>query len=163
MCLRCIFPIVVLLCIAGCTRDIKCQQGYNQATIGFEGFDSASLEQVVVSRYNGYNQKTDSTIYLLSASPTPLTYYDSAHRFVEWPYDVRMLPGEDWEVRVPRAGKTYRITGFSSSEGTVKESFMGNDQVCFDVVTGYYLNGNYMPTDLIYNSSPQHAHVTLRP
>ena len=116
-----------------------------RGTIYFIGFDSASLEKVVISKYNGYNQKVDSTIYLLSNSPTRLTFLDTPHKHVIWPYHEDIYPG-DWEVRVPNAGNTYRISGFSSTSGSVEQSFLGNDEECFDVVTGYYLNSVYTST-----------------
>src|SRR5687768_2459318 len=97
-----ILPMAAIFLIAGCNRELDCQLRKDYGHFYFEGFDSASLERVVISRYDGYNRKTDSTIYLLSTLLIPLSFDNSG--FVRWPYEFRIMVGEDLEVRVPAAG-----------------------------------------------------------
>jgi hypothetical protein len=157
--------VIVLLSFAittvSCGHDMPCSGG-GWAYMFFTGFDSASLERVVVVRSDG-QKVLDSNIYLLSKSSNPLRYHDSTQKFVDWPYaDSVRLASVPFEVRVPNAGKVYHVGGIVLSNGTVHESFMGNDEVCYNNVTSYYLDGKNIETGLNSGGYGQNVYVELK-
>ena len=155
----------MLIYLSSCSSSHSCIPGSATASIYFEDFDSATLEKIIVSHYNSLNQKQDSTVYRLSDYQMALRHDDTNPNLVHWPYKLSTGPGEDIGIKVSATGKTYRITGLSKTDATVKQSFMGNDEVCYDVVTGYYLNGTYYSTGLTENDTynGRNAWIAIRP
>src|SRR5437870_5048247 len=127
--------------LSGCGEDFPCTAS-GKAVLGFHGFDSAALERVVIVRYAGTRTNVlDSTVYLLSASSTPLEYYDTVNRFVAWPHYVYLLAESGYEIGITNAGKKHIITGILVSSGTVRRHFMEKAPTCYNSVQSYYLDG----------------------
>ena len=150
-----ILPLLVLLAgvafFSSCVR--KCI-GCQQAEVRFIGFDSASLEQVIVKQYsagNGFSDLTDSVSIFLSTSTDALRYYDTVNKFVEWrPHVSRsgnlvnyLRSGRDYVIEVPNAGKVFRIRDMVCSDA--KSSCSGGMSgasacLCTNSLESYRLN-----------------------
>jgi hypothetical protein len=151
-----ILPLLVLLagaaffssCVRKCTG---CQRG----KISFTGFDSASLEQVIIKQYSagsGFGDLTDSVTIFLSKSTVPIRYYDTVNKFVEWTPPIGSWParqhgflssGYEYEIAVPNAGKVFRIRDIVCSDA--KSACSGGTSgasacVCTNSLEFYRLN-----------------------
>ena len=162
--LRRLIILGLITTLAACATEHSCQSNSAVAMVLLDGFDSATLEQVMVT-YKG-RPYSDSTIYLLSASGKPLKHNDTNSNLIYFPFDIRINSGDDIEVLVASTGKKYHISGLTRTNGTVKQSFMGNDEECWDVITGYTLDGTYHTTGLnkpSFSGGSDKAYILLRP
>ncbi len=151
--------------IAGCGEDFPCVGSGGEFFLSLSGFDSAALERVVVIRYTGQRTNvSDSTVYLLSASPNPLQYYDQVNHFVSWPYNVRFWEGSSWEIQITNTGKKHTISGVVISRGTAHRGFNEKAPVCYNNVQSYYVDGKRVETGLPESSnSANYISIEIKP
>lgn len=151
--------LIIVGFVQSCNRPDCSGTGHGE--LEFSGFDSASLEIVVVKKYNAgsnFNHPTDSAIYRLSQSSTRVYYYDTVNHFVAWhsSYSASILPNQEVSVEVPNIGKTYHIKDLTSSNsknervGGFMQSGGSDSKKCYNFVESYNLDGTTIAT----NSKP---------
>ena len=162
-----LFALIVLfpaILFTSCGHK-KCKGGAS-AGINFTGYDSTSLEKVVLKTFpagNNFSSPTSVTEYYLSKYPyKPIKRYNN---FIEWPYDIIMAPGSDYEIDVTNTGKKFRITEIV---GTDANSWCGQSNgaqacYCYNDVSSYKLDGVTIETGKTGGSDCQscRAYVTL--
>ena len=151
-----VLALLACIALASCVR--KCN-GCQEGEIRFAGFDSTSLEQVIVKQYSrgsGFNDLIDSVSIFLSEDTSRLYYYDTINRFVSWTAfgiywpktpgrSVRFLTSDyEYEIDVPNAGKVFRIGDMICAEA--KSSCSGGTSgasacLCVNALEFYRLNG----------------------
>ncbi len=146
----CCFLLAFITVLFVACAKVKCHNEYRSPALAFEGFDSTSLNIVIVTQYstNGnFSNVIKRDTFRLSDNAYALRVYDTAHGYVDWPFSTKLLEGSDWQIDVVALNKRYRISGFEFTDEYSKYPHSSADgDVCYNACTGYYLNGVYTST-----------------
>lgn len=162
------FVLAFTLLAAACREN--CVNGYSGLFVSFSGYDTDRGVQVLVSEFptSGGTKpiRTDTfeidsnQVYAMRSNDTGgVSLRHSA---------IALIRGFNWQVSVPSTGKVDHIVGLEYTDGTRPSQGLGEGgatgQQCFNVYTGYYLNGKHMSTqftDAVSTSGPNESYVTL--
>ena len=156
--LAAIFMVAISSCVRKCTN---CQS----VELSFVGYDSASLEEVIIKRYtkgSGLHNPIDSVDVFLSKANVPVSYYDTTNKSIRWPstsvywngntgrpITILALAQYDYEIKVPNAGKVFRLTDIRCADE--KSSCSGGMSgagacQCMNALEAYKLNDSLINT-----------------
>ncbi len=159
---RILLPFAVLVS-QSCTTD-KCSGAY-PLYVRLSGYEADTMLPVILSCCQGSftNVLRRDTLYITHNEPYARVQADTGYRYQSSGFNV--YAPFDWQIDVPSTGRRDRISGITNTEGSITQSWnpVGQADGCFDICTGYYLNGTYVSTGYSEATKGQqkYAHLEL--
>ena len=160
-----VLPVLLAFLLGSSCTTSECSGAY-PLYIGLTGYEADTLTPLILSRCGGGsfdNVLSRDTIYVTNNRTYGRIQTDTGYYYPSSGFNV--YAPFVWQIDVPSTGKRDRISGITNTDGKLKQEWnpFGMAESCFDVCTGYYLNGVYQSTGKTTYSigRPDYAYMTV--
>ncbi len=161
--------IFVFMLLAGACGRVNCVNDYSGFFVRFSGYDTDRGVQVLVSKFpaSGGSKPIRTDTFEIDSNNVYAMRSNDTGGISRYPSEIGIYHGYNWQFSVPSTGKVDHIVGLEYTDDTRPSRGLGEGggtgQQCFNVYTGYYLNGKHMTTQFTgaVSSGNSSSYVTL--
>ncbi len=155
-------PAFLSILLSSCSKNITCSDGVISIyPVGFTRTDFDSARVVRYKQNNAFDIAVDSTaiVTLTSSDKDTSNLAIYAQSVVDGIHPAFLIPGYDYKIILPAAGKTYAITSIlqngNKTQSYSSGLFGGGDLVtCINKIVSCQVDGNPVTTPYTTQTMP---------
>jgi len=140
--------LVPILALASC-GEYECLNA--QFTFSLIGFSSIETDTIILRKYTKTtNFLTALDTFRITPNNTRYSFTGDTLRFTAYSSDILMRSDFDYEISLPKAGKTFKLAKITEEKQSKKLSLFNDKVACINPIRSYELNGQLTSEENVF-------------